>query len=200
MQYNNQLTQQVMTATAMRRGLKPTVAGVGINDLTKVRNVLSYKVWKNMIERCYLPAYQNRFPSYKGVEVCKAWKTYSNFKVWFDKNYVEGSDLDKDILTKDCRIYSPETCIFVPHSINVALRRVKSKNSTISEHLPIGIQKSGKKYRTCGYRFDNLKEAFNFYCDHKRKIVVDRAYIAYSEKRIDKRTFNAIIEYCLSNY
>lgn len=45
-----------------------------------------------------------------------------NFYEWVRENYYtvkeEQIDLDKDILVKGNKTYSPETCIFTPHSIN----------------------------------------------------------------------------------
>ena len=57
--------------------------------------------------------------------VCEEWKHFSNFKKWFDENYIEGFDIDKDILIKGNKVYSPEACSFVP--------RIKSENQIYQE-------------------------------------------------------------------
>jgi hypothetical protein len=73
---------------------------------------------------------------------------------------------------KNSKIYSPETCIFVPQEIN----NLFVKSNSIRGKCPIGVTYDEKynKYR-CGYQrgkrnnsiylgsFDTKKEAFNAY-------------------------------------
>ena len=35
-------------------------------------------------------------------------------KEWFDKNYIEGWHLDKDLIVKGNKVYSPTTCMLPP--------------------------------------------------------------------------------------
>ncbi len=82
------------------------------------RKVLkSYRVWSGMVSRCY--NINNK--SYKtygnnGVTICEEWKLYSNFQTWFDSNYIEGFEIDKDY--SGCSLYSPSTCVFISKSDN----------------------------------------------------------------------------------
>jgi len=100
------------------------VFGVGINDCDG--GVLgdegflldSYRHWYNMLARCYAKSVLNRSPQYHGCSVCEEWLSYSNFKAWYDNNNVEDWALDKDIIFKGNKVYSPETCCFVPMAIN----------------------------------------------------------------------------------
>lgn len=78
----------------------------------------AYTTWKHMLERCYCPKYLSRNQTYVGCYVCDGWLYFPNFKKWFDKNYVEGFQLDKDLLVAGNKTYSSETCVFVPPSIN----------------------------------------------------------------------------------
>ena len=75
-----------------------------------------------MLERCYDTEHSYKFPTYENCIVCDEWLNYQNFARWFDINYyeIEGEVmcLDKDILFKGNKIYSPKTCIFVPRGIN----------------------------------------------------------------------------------
>lgn len=78
-----------------------------------------YNTWIGMLERCFSKKHQEKHPTYKGCTVCDEWKLLSNFKKWYDKqHYLEGWHLDKDILVPNNKIYSPETCRFVPSKIN----------------------------------------------------------------------------------
>ena len=94
----------------------PTVFGVGVTGLEPTvdengKMLNSYKCWQNMLERCYSDKYQKKYPTYKGCYVSEGWLYYPNFKNWYDNNYYEinnqTSQLDKDILIKYNKVYSP---------------------------------------------------------------------------------------------
>lgn len=110
-------------AKCYHESVKKPVYGVGINDVDYVFETKDYKIWRNMLERCYCEKTQEKFPTYKGCTVCEEWHLFSNFKKWFHDNYVEGWELDKDILFINNKMYSPQTCCFVPREINSFLRR-----------------------------------------------------------------------------
>lgn len=116
-----------------REVLKSLVCGVGINDLKcstgNKKMDKSYITWRGMIVRCYDEKYRAKYPSYKGCSVCNEWLLYSNFKKWFDENYIEGNVLDKDLSQHGVKnkIYSPSTCNFVTPLINAALTKSDSK-------------------------------------------------------------------------
>ena len=118
---------------------KKVIYGVGIND-TNNKNFQdnnAYKAWYRMIRRCYNTKIHNIHPTYKDCKVCDEWLTFSNFKQWFDNHYVEGWELDKDILVKGNKVYSPQTCCFVPQAINSLFTKCKA----IRGKLPIGVLK-----------------------------------------------------------
>lgn len=107
------------------------VKGVGINDLprgssyyrdenNKKLNHTFYDKWKNMLSRCYDQKLHQKHPTYVGCSVCEEWKSLSKFKEWLDQQPLERHSwpLDKDILFTDNKVYSPETCILVPHWLN----------------------------------------------------------------------------------
>lgn len=108
------------------------IFGVGVNDVSC--DVKSYSVWHSMLRRCYSAVYQRNKPTYKGCAVEDTWKLHSNFRNWFDLNYVEGWHLDKDLLKGNSLIYSQETCCFLPASLN-SLITVKTR----SKDLPQGV-------------------------------------------------------------
>ncbi len=85
----------------------------------KLQNSKIYSIWESMIQRAYSVDWQTKYPSYKGTLVCEEWKLASTFKEWYDNHYVEGWDLDKDYLSPEgSKLYSPETCVFIPHILN----------------------------------------------------------------------------------
>ena len=73
------------------------------------KTTISFSVWYGMLRRCYECKSLMRHPTYKDVTVCEEWHNFQNFAKWFEENYVEGWVLDKDILSKGNKIYSPET-------------------------------------------------------------------------------------------
>lgn len=114
--------------------LSPSVYGVGYIGIgshkSRVNNIISYKysVWASMIQRCYCPKSLKIHPTYIGCTVCKEWHNFQNFADWFDKNYTEGFELDKDIIVKGNKWYSPLTCKFVSVTDNVVEAHAKHYN------------------------------------------------------------------------
>ena len=90
----------------------------------------SYSIWSSMIERCYSIRCNNKQPTYAKVIVCETWHNFQNFAEWFEDNYIEGYQLDKDLLSGDIKIYSPETCVFLPRDINLFLSNNYKNNSS----------------------------------------------------------------------
>lgn len=146
-------------------------------------NHKSFKHWYRMLERCYDSKLHNQEPSYIKCECCESWLNFQNYAEWFENNYYEiGKEkmqLDKDILIKDNKIYSPETCIFVPQRIN----NLFTKRQNDRGELPIGvtklrdeylaqINKKNKRYRKL---FTNIVDAFNWYKLEKEKYIKEVA-------------------------
>ena len=86
------------------------------------KNTKCYDTWNNMLKRCYDSKLHEKFPTYKNCKVCNEWLNYQNFAEWYYNNYYEIEEqkmcLDKDILYKGNKIYSPDNCVFVPNNIN----------------------------------------------------------------------------------
>lgn len=103
------------------------------------KHTKAYITWVSMLRRCYDPYYINKHLTYIDCYVCKEWHNFQNFAEWYYKNYyeLEGDkiDLDKDILYKGNKIYSPETCILVPQRINILFTK---RDATRGEY-PIGV-------------------------------------------------------------
>lgn len=91
-----------------------------------------------MIKRCYSEKYQETHKTYIGVIICDEWKTYSKFKEWYISNYKDGYELDKDLIDGNKKMYSPETCSFVPNEINMCIIDKNNKNQPLGVcyHIP----------------------------------------------------------------
>ena len=141
-----------------------------------------FKIWFHMIERCYDAKYQERNPTYKGCKVEDYLLNFQHMGEWLENNYYEVPGekmcLDKDILCKGNKVYSRETCIFVPQRINTLFtKRDKSRGDT-----PIGVTPtSSGNYRVdChnGYgktiylgTYSTREEAFQAYKEYKEKVI-----------------------------
>lgn len=110
----------------------PSVHGVGFMGAGQHKASINYKrtkkyaVWQKMIERCYCPKTQERQPTYKGCTVCLEWHNFQVFAEWFDSNYIEGYQLDKDISVSGNKEYSPLNCTFVSQAENVIAATAKT--------------------------------------------------------------------------
>lgn len=154
----------------MRRKIK-LVANVGRNDYEgRVRIdgelIQSYITWSDMIRRCYDTKFHKKNPTYKDCSVCEEWLSFKNFKEWHDQNYSTGLDkslatrleLDKDLLVEGNKIYSPETCVFIPHKVNVFLANKRSNNQ--SGYLGVCWDAGAKKWKAQIKDFETHKKKY----------------------------------------
>lgn len=184
---------------------RTNVLNVAINDSPNSTSIhhkhkVSYSRWKAMIERCY--GEKGKGTPYENCEVCEEWLRFSNYEKWFDENYVEGYHLDKDVLVKGNKIYSPQTCCFIPPQINT----LTTKHNATRGSLPIGVAKTsdGKKYRAIlrvygEYknlgRYETSEDAFFAYKRAKEAHVKEVATKYYNEGKITKKVYNALMNY-----
>lgn len=142
-----------------------------------------YATWNGMLKRCYQEKYKEKFTTYKEAKVCEEWLNFQNFAAWYDENYyeVDGErmELDKDILVKGNKTYSPEYCIFVPERINYLFIKCDARRG----NLPIGVYQhtQTKKYvANCNNgnkktinlgSYNTPEEAFLAYKPYKEKLI-----------------------------
>lgn len=166
-----------------------------------------YRTWQNIIDRCYKDRKSSR-DYYKNSIVCDEWHNFQNFAKWCEENYYEVDEeemqLDKDIVQKGNKIYSPETCVFVPKRINTLL--INNKRSR--GEYPIGvcwnkrdevfcvhcsIIENGRKINKFIGNYSDSDSAFNRYKEFKESYIRNVAD-NYADK-IPKRVYNALINY-----
>jgi hypothetical protein len=163
-----------------------------------------YLKWNRMLQRCYDKKYQEKKPTYKEVSVCEEWHNFQNFAKWYEDNYnpetMQGWHLDKDILVKRNKVYSPETCCFVPQEINALFLKSQNKrgtspvgvfNTVRNNKYTIGItlpngSKSTKSYDTAELAFEAYKNTKENYI----KEVADKW-----KDQIDLRVYQAMYNY-----
>ena len=141
-----------------------------------------YNIYSHMIKRCYDPKLHEKESTYKGCTAENDWLNFQNMAEWIENNYYEvpgeQMHLDKDILCKGNKVYSRETCIFVPERIN----NLFTKRDNARGDSPIGTtpNSSGTYRAYChnGYgklihlgTYSTKEEAFKVYKNYKEKII-----------------------------
>ena len=160
--------------------VEDTVYGFGFNDVgfrvwADGKHIWQYKLWKSMLQRCFCEKYKQHRPTYKDVTCCNEWLSFANFFEWVNnevgyKGKPVGFALDKDILVKGNKIYSPEFCSLVPAAVNNLL----TDRSNDRGEFPVGVtfDKHSGKYKVqlnCfGERkhlglYTNMEDAFAVY-------------------------------------
>lgn len=130
-----------------------------------------YSIWKEMIRRCI-----GGRSAYKECSVCDEWKSLSNFKLWAEGKYKNGLYLDKDILIKGNKTYSPNACCFVDRMTN---------NFTVNDQKSRGpyklgateFKRDGNFKSQCCNPFTGLTEHLGYFDDP------DDAHIAWRKRK-----------------
>ncbi len=184
----------------------PSVFGIGYIGIGKHLISISglhtkkYLVWKGILERCY-SNYRSR-PTYNGCAICDEWMNFQIFGDWYDLNYDEflmkDWHLDKDILFAGNKIYSPNTCCFVPKEINALFKTNNIVNSIYGDGVykkknrfvsMIGI--FGKRIHLGSFLTHN--EAFEVYKNNKKSYIIHVANLWKDKISVD--VYNSMIAY-----
>lgn len=182
------------------------VRGVGVNEgkyPTKVsgKHLKEYELWYDLLKRCYNTTPRKRELTYVGCQASENFKNYSFFHEWCQNQIgfnQEGFHLDKDLLFKGNKLYSEDTCLFVPSELNTLL--ISSRASRGKS--PVGVSAHGNKFqarchtgKTSNFlgHFDTPDEAFNAYKEAKETFIKLQAekWKAF----IDPRAYAALMAY-----
>ncbi len=127
---------------------KPVIEGFGYpgDTDTDLHSDYVYKVWHDMLRRCL----QHEHASYAdyggaGIRVCDRWRSFTVFEK--DVNLMLGAyyqrkgeafRLDKDHFQS--KVYSPETCVWIPRAINTIYAKTQafkavSPDGKVTTHL-----------------------------------------------------------------
>ena len=167
-----------------------------------------YIIWHDMLKRCYDPKYQERYFTYKGCRVEDYLLNFQNMGEWIDKNYYEvpGEQmcLDKDILRKGNKVYSRETCIFVPQRINKLF--IKRDNDRGDSPIGVTPTSSGNYQVRCNNgngkliplgTYKTKEEAFQVYKEYKEKVIKE---VIDSYEGIIPEPFYSKLKVAMYNY
>ena len=166
--------------------LKPSFYGVGVVGEAFIKTDPMYNTWMCMLTRCYGAIKTRKNSTYKDCTMSDNFRYYPYFKDWCVKQVGFGNQgwhLDKDILIKENKMYSEDTCCFVPQEINSLQFSTKRKES----ELPKGVsydartnkyvaQIGGKgKLKTFIGRYTTSEEAFLAYKEAKEQYIKEVA-------------------------
>ena len=173
------------TPTARALKLRTNIYGVGVNDAHfctqfhhngKLLAHPAYLAWKSILCRCYDEKYLARFPTYKGASVCDGWLNFMSFRSWWLEHQMDGWVIDKDILAPS-KIYSPESCIFIPNYINVFL--TDSAASRGAHPVGCSVTKYGRFVAYCNNPITRIKESLGSYGDP------ESAHLAWRNRKLE---------------
>ena len=190
------------------------VMGIGVTgDIYPVtingKSTKEYNAWISMLHRCFDEEMKNEHPTYKDVTCCDEWLFFPNFYEWlhsqsnFDR-WLKGNRwaLDKDILVKGNKIYSPETCCLVPMRIN-SLFALPTKTG----ECVLGVQKNNGKFIAEISDIDSHKSKYvgtydteedAFYLGYKPRKEFSIRQIAqeeFNKGNITKRCYDAMMNF-----
>ena len=187
--------------------MSPSVYGVGVVGVnpisTNQKPHQEYVFWNSMLQRCYDLSYKLKRPTYIGCTSSNNFKYYPYFKDWCNKQVGFGNKgwcLDKDILVKGNKLYSEDTCCFVPREIN-SLFALSGNTRGLN---PIGVQfnleegnysarvsRDGKHCHIGTY--ETKEDAFLRYKEAKELHIKSVAKRWFG--KIDQNVFNALMTY-----
>lgn len=101
------------------------------------KHLKEYRLWNGLLERCYCPKSQEKFSPIRVVQYPRISSPMNTFMngVRSKQTGNEGWELDKDLLVKGNKVYSEDTCVFLPKEINSALTHRKN----VGNKLPVGV-------------------------------------------------------------
>ena len=187
----------------------PSVHGVGILGAkysSKINGVHTkeYVVWTHVLERCYSDDFKKQRPTYEGCEVSENFKSYEYFYEWCNKQIGFNNkdwQMDKDLLVKGNKVYSENTCVFIPSEINSLLINCTASRgkhligvywSKTANAFVARVRKNKGKSEYLG-SFNAEIEAFNAYKTAKESYIKEQAN-KWKDK-IDPRAYEALMNY-----
>lgn len=191
----------------VRNPYRRNISGVGYlgeGEYTSQKDKRAFTLWTNMLTRCYDEYQLTIGVTYLGCSVSEDWHCFQNFASWCygQTTFTEVGDwcLDKDIMIKGNKLYSSETCSFVPREIN----NLFTLRQNCRGDYPLGVhqnKKSGKFVsqinidgkRVCLGHFDNPEKAFQIYKTAKEDVV--RSLAEKYKSLLDSRVYDSLINW-----
>ena len=186
--------------------------GKGVNSRrehkTKIggKHTSAYRAWHSMLVRCYCATTRKRCPTYSDCSVDSRFQDFQDFADWYENHEFSnlGYQLDKDLLFTGNKIYSPDTCCFVPPELNNLIL----DHGLARGDLPQGVDnpnsagrfrakiKINNKQEHLGY-FHTPEEAYEVYREAKERYVKEKA-LEWQDQIADN-VFQALMNWTLDS-
>lgn len=172
------------------------------------KSTREYRIYRDILTRANDPKYHEKKPSYIGTTISDRWLDFQTFAsdinnmIGFNEVDENGRvfSIDKDLLSKGGKVYSKETCCFVPYKINSFLANVQTKKNG----LPPGVSyiKRDNIYRASIHidgKSQNLgqsketQKAYEIYCQARNERARELAEIY--KNQIDPKAYRVLKEY-----
>lgn len=151
-----------------------------------------------MLRRCYAQRPSER--AYKGCIVCDSWLRSSNFRKWWEENYIDGYVMDKDLFASGAnKQYGPDNVVFVPSAINGLIQERKAKDGSHCGANYYGgkyhafISKYGKPFHVGAY--DTRAESIAEYKKAREEYIKKVAQDYFDKGLISERVYLALMSY-----
>ena len=180
---------------------------IGVGEHKFIERGVS-RLWNKILLRSYCEKHLEICPTYEDAEVCDEWLNFQNFAEWCKgQEFFNAEDekgrlyhLDKDILVKGNKTYSPDTCCFVPQEINKLLS--KRSASRGSNPMGVGLDKDSERFRARLSYFGKSRHLGCFKTPEEAFLAYKKAKESYikevAEKRkgrVDERAYQALLNY-----
>jgi hypothetical protein len=172
------------------------------------KHTREYGLWTNMLQRCK-ESYWDKKPTYTGTTCSENFKSYPYFYKWCNEQIGFGNTnekgrswcLDKDLLLKDNKFYSENTCVFIPSMVNNLI----VKRNNLRGDYPIGVYLNKRSCRfvaRCNIdkiiqkhigAYGTPQEAFEAYKSYKEAYIKQVAE-KYKDQ-LDPRAYQALLNY-----
>lgn len=152
--YVTKTTAQQLRTGSIKDPHSPSVYGIGFTgegEYTSVKDgVISpaWWSWRGMLQRTNDKSRATLLakPTYANATVAEEWHNFQNFAEWYYNNIFGDFDkpsVDKDLLVKGNKHYSPDTCVIIPTEVNTFLVGCDAARGD----LPKGVSRHGAGYR-----------------------------------------------------
>lgn len=167
----------------------------------KLRAII-YSLWRGVVQRTLSNTYSKKRKRnvYEQATLCEEWYNFQVFcKFVCENNYYNvGYQLDKDLLVRGNKHYSPKTCCFLPLELNGSI----CSDFENSNGLPLGVNRKYDYYEAAiGYKgkrkrlgkYKTTEEASAAYVIAKESYVKELA-LEWKDK-IEPRAFEALMNW-----